>query len=197
MPGSGERRSVGARVCVLLSCPGGLMPFLNIKYPLPITTENWICVHVAFLSGNELGMFLNYWHEVMYMKYQKQWIQLGSKKGITDWYQHETSLGAHLYKHVTNHEDQFRNSPVNKMPLCLESYIKLLLLSTEHFSCGDFRRARIYFPLGTNIRRAHEAEMRNNFSLLIKWPPLCSSGQSSWLQIRRPGFDSLHYQKKK
>jgi hypothetical protein len=26
--------------------------------------------------------------------------------------------------------------------------------------------------------------------------PLWSSGQSSWLQIRRPGFDSRHYQKK-
>jgi hypothetical protein len=29
-----------------------------------------------------------------------------------------------------------------------------------------------------------------------KPPPLWSSGQSSWLQIRRPGFDSRHYQKK-
>jgi hypothetical protein len=28
-------------------------------------------------------------------------------------------------------------------------------------------------------------------------PPLWSSGQSSWLQIRRPGFDSRDYQKKK
>jgi hypothetical protein len=28
------------------------------------------------------------------------------------------------------------------------------------------------------------------------WPPLWSSGQSSWLQTRRPGFDSRHYQKK-
>jgi hypothetical protein len=28
-------------------------------------------------------------------------------------------------------------------------------------------------------------------------PPLWSSGQSAWLQIRRPGFDSRHYQKKK
>jgi hypothetical protein len=27
-------------------------------------------------------------------------------------------------------------------------------------------------------------------------PPLWSSGQSSSLQIRRPGFDSRHYQKK-
>jgi hypothetical protein len=27
-------------------------------------------------------------------------------------------------------------------------------------------------------------------------PPLWSSGQSSWLQIRRLGFDSRHYQKK-
>jgi hypothetical protein len=25
-------------------------------------------------------------------------------------------------------------------------------------------------------------------------PPLWSSGQSSWLHIRRPGFDSRHYQ---
>jgi hypothetical protein len=29
------------------------------------------------------------------------------------------------------------------------------------------------------------------------WPPLWSSGQSSWLQNRRPGFDSRHYQEKK
>jgi hypothetical protein len=28
-------------------------------------------------------------------------------------------------------------------------------------------------------------------------PPLWFSGQSSWLQIRRPGFDSRHNQKKK
>jgi hypothetical protein len=26
-------------------------------------------------------------------------------------------------------------------------------------------------------------------------PPLWSSSQSSWLQIRRPGFDSRHYKK--
>jgi hypothetical protein len=33
--------------------------------------------------------------------------------------------------------------------------------------------------------------------ILFSGPPLWSSGQSSWLQIRRPGFDSRHYQKKK
>jgi hypothetical protein len=32
--------------------------------------------------------------------------------------------------------------------------------------------------------------------MLTDRPPLWSSGQSSWLQIRRPGFDSRHYQKK-
>jgi hypothetical protein len=32
--------------------------------------------------------------------------------------------------------------------------------------------------------------------LLHQWPSLWSSGQSSWLQIRRPRFDSRHYQKK-
>jgi hypothetical protein len=34
-------------------------------------------------------------------------------------------------------------------------------------------------------------------TLIIKRPSLWSSGQRSWLQIRRPGFDSRHYQKKK
>jgi hypothetical protein len=29
---------------------------------------------------------------------------------------------------------------------------------------------------------------------LLRRPPLWSSVQSSWLQIRRPGFDSRHYQ---
>jgi hypothetical protein len=33
-------------------------------------------------------------------------------------------------------------------------------------------------------------------SVISKGPPLWSSGQSSWLQIRRPRFDSRHYQKK-
>jgi hypothetical protein len=32
--------------------------------------------------------------------------------------------------------------------------------------------------------------------ITVLWPPLWSGGQSSWLQIRRPGFDSRHYQKK-
>jgi hypothetical protein len=31
---------------------------------------------------------------------------------------------------------------------------------------------------------------------IIHRPPLWSCGQSSWLHIRRPGFDSRHYQKK-
>jgi hypothetical protein len=39
------------------------------------------------------------------------------------------------------------------------------------------------------------------FDIFLPWflirPPLLSSGQSSWLQIRRHGFDSQHYQKKK
>jgi hypothetical protein len=34
-------------------------------------------------------------------------------------------------------------------------------------------------------------------SFIYVRPPLWSSGQSSWLQIRRPGFDSWQYQKKK
>jgi hypothetical protein len=38
-----------------------------------------------------------------------------------------------------------------------------------------------------------------SFHVPRRWkrPPLWSSGQSSWLQIWGPGFDSRHYQKKK
>jgi hypothetical protein len=34
-------------------------------------------------------------------------------------------------------------------------------------------------------------------SLALTRPPLWCSGESSWLQIRRNGFDSRHYEKKK
>jgi hypothetical protein len=34
-------------------------------------------------------------------------------------------------------------------------------------------------------------------TITFRGPPLWSSGQSSWLQIRRPGFNSRHYPKKK
>jgi hypothetical protein len=34
-------------------------------------------------------------------------------------------------------------------------------------------------------------------AFLVRRPPLWSSGESSWLQVRRPGFDSRHYQKEK
>jgi hypothetical protein len=41
---------------------------------------------------------------------------------------------------------------------------------------------------------AHSLEIQEN--AWQRRPPLWSSSQSSWLQIRRPGFDSRHYQKK-
>jgi hypothetical protein len=43
-----------------------------------------------------------------------------------------------------------------------------------------------------------EMYLRNvSFRNIVKMgPPLWSSGQNSWLRIRRPGFDSWHYQKK-
>jgi hypothetical protein len=35
------------------------------------------------------------------------------------------------------------------------------------------------------------------YAVVQEWPPLWSSGQSSWLQIQRTGVHSRHYQKKK
>jgi hypothetical protein len=56
--------------------------------------------------------------------------------------------------------------------------------------------SNFYAPDTLNILMDHNEVLK--FKLPgLKGPPLWSSGQSSWLQIRRPGFDSRHYQKKK
>jgi hypothetical protein len=51
------------------------------------------------------------------------------------------------------------------------------------------------------LQHIHNSLSGNQFQFVDSFnlirPPLWSSGQSSWLQIRRPGFDSRHYQKKK
>jgi hypothetical protein len=57
----------------------------------------------------------------------------------------------------------------------------------------------IHFYLQTewNVGRVPVFVQRNYVRMGQIWPPLWSSGQSSWLQIRKPGFDSRHYQEKK
>jgi hypothetical protein len=62
-------------------------------------------------------------------------------------------------------------------------------------------QAVVQVPLSHDLN-AVESMTMNVFPGTLKFlvakhkPPLWSSGQSSWLQIRRPGFDSRHYQKK-
>jgi hypothetical protein len=48
-----------------------------------------------------------------------------------------------------------------------------------------------------NMKNEKEEDKWINIPDVLGGPPLWSSGQSSWLQIRRPGFDSRHYEKKK
>jgi hypothetical protein len=50
----------------------------------------------------------------------------------------------------------------------------------------------IYLPSAVKFLFIWNLHLFHNYG-----PPLRSSGQCSWLQIRRPGFDSRHYQKKK
>jgi hypothetical protein len=67
------------------------------------------------------------------------------------------------------------------------SHKRLLQWYTYAFSWYIVRLvATSVFYIGNNIYNI----------LLFEGPPLWSSGQSSWLQTRRPGFDSRHYQKK-
>jgi hypothetical protein len=59
-------------------------------------------------------------------------------------------------------------------------------------------RKYLIYRFDFSISNVYHLSFTAFFILLYShWPPLWSSGQSSWLQIRRPGFDSRHYQKKK
>jgi hypothetical protein len=58
------------------------------------------------------------------------------------------------------------------------------LFSIFGVSCGEIFAGYNFF-------------LQNLFEFPVMRPPLWSSGQSSWLQIRRPGFDSGHCQEKK
>jgi hypothetical protein len=46
-----------------------------------------------------------------------------------------------------------------------------------------------------NVMKLHVNSVSDNFLIRVNIrPPLWSSGQGSWLQIQRSGFDSRHYQ---
>jgi hypothetical protein len=64
---------------------------------------------------------------------------------------------------------------------------------------GSLRAQEIkkeYIDMPTNLgaymidKRISKHKIKTHITCLT--PPLWSSGQSSWLQIRRPGFDSRH-----
>jgi hypothetical protein len=44
------------------------------------------------------------------------------------------------------------------------------------------------------MKLANKRETQYYTVFKMAWPPLWSSGQSSWLQIQRSGFDSRSYQ---
>jgi hypothetical protein len=72
-----------------------------------------------------------------------------------------------------------------------EFYCKYLL-----WKCGKCCRMEV-IAVGRNVTHRKIWKRLNINKWLLPGPPLWSSGQSCWLQIRRPGFDSRHYQKKK
>jgi hypothetical protein len=80
-----------------------------------------------------------------------------------------------LVQPQTRYHCQLRNMQRKRVKICLQ-YPK---------------PQRATKAIGSNI-------FRENFNLPRKvqlfWPPLCSSGQSSWLQIQRSGIDSRRYQ---
>jgi hypothetical protein len=66
------------------------------------------------------------------------------------------------------------------------------LESPIHGSCSAHNATRVIL----NKIRMLKSGKKKAKCYHVHGPPLWSSGQSSWLQIRRPGFDSRHYKKK-
>jgi hypothetical protein len=60
------------------------------------------------------------------------------------------------------------------------------------------RQSTVYWLMFESVN-FHNRLLMDQFiiTVVLARPPLWSSGQSSWLQIRKPGFDSRYYQKKK
>jgi hypothetical protein len=52
----------------------------------------------------------------------------------------------------------------------------------------------LHHLLNVSVQLANKRGLKKLFC--EEGPPVWSSGQSSWLQIQRPGFDSRQYQKK-
>jgi hypothetical protein len=69
-------------------------------------------------------------------------------------------------------------------------YIQLILMKGISHKNTFWKETKLVKVYISNIQLKKERLNRIR-------PPLWSSGQSSWLQIRRPGFDSRHYLKKK
>jgi hypothetical protein len=71
-----------------------------------------------------------------------------------------------------------------------------------HIALETFMNLMTAYGLGAletfmNLMTAYGLGALETFmNLMTAYGPLWSSGQSSWLQIRRPGFDSRHYQKR-
>jgi hypothetical protein len=87
--------------------------------------------------------------------------------------------------------------------------ITLLFVTRKLYSVpvGEFQIGKPHmkptvesFPIALNtpyiVQQMDKVSFTINYKYCDTGPPLWSSGQSSWLQIRRPGFDSWHYQKK-
>jgi hypothetical protein len=85
-------------------------------------------------------------------------------------------------------------SPGAVFCLCL-NVTKLLRRFTLLFNKGSMKRTQFRLNSETVLHITPLPLLyRFQLSILQSWPPLWSSGQSSWLQIQRSGFDSRGYQ---
>jgi hypothetical protein len=79
---------------------------------------------------------------------------------------------------------------IHSTPSCGDKYYLCQLDPTEYVPSEDVSRIRCPKRCALNTNRAlYNAQTCDSYTY-----PLWSSGQGSWLQIRRPGFDSRHYQ---
>jgi hypothetical protein len=120
--------------------------------------------------------FYSYGHLCMFMF----WKNNSTKRTITS----NSTIAINLYTNIKS--DPYKSDGGNAGSIQFKPIIRSSLNHNHKYSYITVFILKKYFAFPTI------------YLFLYQYgPPLWSSGQSSWLQIRRPGFDSRHYQKQK
>jgi hypothetical protein len=160
------------------------------------------CCYVDYMASEGRNM----WRQNIGLnKYLEQVLRMTVHPIISRPYLHGLCFPMLMYALISRHilvrsaiTSKFMNKLFSHRYLCLPSCLFPSGFSTR--SLYALLLSLVILPwnvFSVCSQRLSFTPLLNHKQKYIFFSILWSSGQSSWLQIRRPGFDSRHYQKKK